>query len=129
MSPEKAAARLLLLAAAARYLGLDPGDGEIKVIMLHDTGKAAVNGPPPASDPDDGPVTLVRLPGLWQRLLGILAGADAELPAVEIERRLRPDFQGDRATPEVSLRLKDMAEAGKIVSGRHGYRLATTLRP
>jgi hypothetical protein len=127
MSLERMAARRALLSAAARYFGLTPGenDGPLRVLIRYQDERALIEGRNPTDEPGwEGPVTLARLPDSWRSCLTLLAGADGPLPAVEIERRLRRSFEGDRATPEISLRLRDLEDAGLVQKGTGGYRLA-----
>src|SRR5262245_27593734 len=113
MAADREVLRGQLLTAAGRLLGLTPGDPEVRVLIRLGSDKVLVSGPVPGPWPVwDGPVTLARLPELWKSVLLILAGADTPLPAAEVERRLRPGYAGERATPEVALRLKDLEECG-----------------
>jgi hypothetical protein len=113
-----------LLLAACRCLGLDPAelDEEITVIVRYKKTAHRIRDRPTVDLLTGSVVVLPRLPANWQRILDILAGAGEELSQVEIQRRFRKSHEGDRAYPEVALRIVDMQECGLIEPGARGYR-------
>jgi hypothetical protein len=112
-------AREAVLAAAAQALAnLAPAGAELTVRIVCGTVRVIVVGVP-----DPAGACGRRLPSQWQRILDILDGAGDWLPAVEVQRKLNHQFKGERATPEIYLRLSDMEEMKLVESSRAGYRL------